>query len=85
MFHDNAVLFRLLELLTECGASADDRQQLLRAIQALEDFFLITIVGEFNAGKSSVINALLGGKFCQTGVTPTTATINSTCAHYLLC
>ena len=32
------------------------------AAKSLDDPFLVVVVGEFNAGKSSVINALLGGK-----------------------
>lgn len=34
------------------------------------------MVGEFNAGKSSVINALLGGRFLREGVLPTTNEIS---------
>jgi len=34
------------------------------------------MVGEFNAGKSAVINALLGEKLLNEGVTPTTSQIN---------
>ena len=34
------------------------------------------IVGEFNAGKSAFINALVGSKVAEEGVTPTTAQIN---------
>lgn len=32
----------------------------------------MVIAGEFNSGKSSVINALLGGKFLEEGILPTT-------------
>ncbi|MEJ2082452.1 MAG: dynamin family protein, partial [Acidobacteriota bacterium] len=34
------------------------------------------VVGEFNAGKSAFINALLGQPVLQEGVTPTTTRIN---------
>ena len=33
-------------------------------------------MGEFNAGKSSFVNALAGAEVAPTGVTPTTATVN---------
>lgn len=33
---------------------------------------MLTVVGEFNSGKSSFINALLGKKVCRTGILPTT-------------
>lgn len=42
----------------------------------LEELFLLVVVGEFNAGKSAFINALLGQEVLPEGVTPTTATIN---------
>ena len=45
---------------------------LLEARQGLEELFLLVIVGEFNAGKSSVINAVLGDKFLKEGILPTT-------------
>jgi GTPase Era involved in 16S rRNA processing len=40
------------------------------------DKFIITVVGEFNRGKSTFINALLGVDIIPTAIRPTTATIN---------
>jgi GTPase SAR1 family protein len=40
------------------------------------DQFIITVVGEFNRGKSTLINALIGDDVIPTGILPTTATIN---------
>ena len=37
--------------------------------------FLIVICGEFNAGKSTLINALIGAELLQSGVLPTTVKI----------
>lgn len=37
---------------------------------------LIAVMGEFNAGKSTFVNALVGEKVAPMGITPTTATIN---------
>jgi tetratricopeptide (TPR) repeat protein len=37
---------------------------------------LITVMGEFNSGKSTFVNALIGEEIAPMGVTPTTATIN---------
>src|SRR5215217_2144378 len=49
----------------------------LRQAEAdLDELFLLVVVGEFNAGKSAFINALLGEVVLPEGVTPTTATIN---------
>jgi small GTP-binding protein len=41
-----------------------------------EDRFHLVVVGEFNHGKSSFVNALLGRAALPVGVTPTTATIH---------
>jgi ribosome biogenesis GTPase A len=38
--------------------------------------YSVVVVGEFNHGKSSLINALLGAKVLPTDAIPTTATIN---------
>lgn len=63
-------------LVTSFHGSKDDLSTLKRSIQQIDDFFLLVIVGEFNAGKSSFINALLGAKVLKEGVTPTTTKIN---------
>jgi small GTP-binding protein len=47
-----------------------------RAAEALDRPLLVAVMGEFNAGKSSFVNALCGDEVAPTGVTPTTATIN---------
>jgi small GTP-binding protein len=54
----------------------DDISALLQAEADLEEMFLLVIVGEFNSGKSTFINALLGEDVLPEGVTPTTASIN---------
>lgn len=45
------------------------------AILQLDELFLIVVVGEFNAGKSALVNALLGEKVLQEGATPTTSRV----------
>ncbi|HVZ88012.1 MAG TPA: dynamin family protein, partial [Polyangia bacterium] len=47
-----------------------------RATEAFDRPLLIAVMGEFNVGKSSLVNALCGEEVAPTGVTPTTATIN---------
>ncbi len=42
------------------------------AIANLDELFLLVIAGEYNSGKSSFINALLGAPVVAEGVTPTT-------------
>jgi GTPase SAR1 family protein len=48
----------------------------LRAAEAMDRPLLVAVMGEFNAGKSSFVNALCGAEIARVGVTPTTATIN---------
>ena len=45
------------------------------SIEQLEELFLLVVVGEFNTGKSALINALLGHSFVEEGVIPTTTQI----------
>ncbi|HEY6410696.1 MAG TPA: dynamin family protein, partial [Ktedonobacteraceae bacterium] len=46
-----------------------------QVLTSLDELFLLVIVGEFNAGKSALINALLRAPVLEEGVTPTTAKI----------
>lgn len=64
--------------LAELGDSAaEDRRRLLDVAQDLRDmFFLVVVIGEFNAGKSTFINALLGDDLLAMGITPTTEAIH---------
>jgi small GTP-binding protein len=49
-----------------------DTRTLEETITHLDELFLLVVAGEFNSGKSSFINALLGEKVLAEGVTPTT-------------
>jgi len=57
-----------------------DRLDLVGSLEALaverERPLRVAVVGEFNAGKSTFINALLGEDVAPTGVLPTTATLH---------
>jgi small GTP-binding protein len=70
------LLNRLRLSLAEYGVKEEDQTALTESIRQLDDFFLLVVVGEFNAGKSAFINALLGEKFLAEGVTPTTTKVN---------
>lgn len=55
---------------------ADAYAATLRQVaSALDELFLLVIVGEFNAGKSACINALLHANVLEEGVVPTTTQI----------
>jgi small GTP-binding protein len=62
--------------LVEFGATPEDQETLAESLRQLDELFLLVIVGEFNAGKSAFINALLGQRLLKEGVTPTTTQIN---------
>ncbi len=71
-----SLLERLAALLDEYPALVEDREAVHQAAEQLTELFLLVIVGEFNAGKSAFINALIGADVMPEGVTPTTAVIN---------
>jgi small GTP-binding protein len=62
--------------LPDADRSEDDTRLLRQARAQLEALFLLVIVGEFNSGKSAVINALVGEPVMPEGVTPTTSMIH---------
>jgi small GTP-binding protein len=70
------LLGALRDALTRFGASPEDQSALASSIRQLDEFFLLVVVGEFNAGKSAFINALAGQPILREGVTPTTARIH---------
>lgn len=69
-----SVLQNLQTSLERFGADTapNDTRTLNDTITHLDELFLLVIAGEFNSGKSSFINALLGDKVVKEGVTPTT-------------
>ena len=69
-------LGRLREALAGTAVSEADRTALADSIRQLDDLFLLVVAGEFNAGKSAFINALLGYNLLTEGVTPTTSQIH---------
>jgi GTP-binding protein EngB required for normal cell division len=72
------LLARLLTALERFGPDVrpEDVQRLREARDQLVGLFLLVVAGEFNSGKSSFINALLGERVLPEGVTPTTDRIN---------
>jgi small GTP-binding protein len=63
--------------LTGLGEAAqEDRRRVTEMGQDLRDsFFLVAVIGEFNAGKSTFINALINDELLPMGITPTTEAI----------
>ena len=61
--------------LAEVDLPAEALTTLQDAILQLDELFLVVVVGEFNAGKSALVNALLGEKVLREGATPTTSRV----------
>ena len=70
-----ALLDSLRDTIGDLEASDADRDALRQATHDLESIFLLVVVGEFNAGKSALINALAGERVMPEGATPTTAAV----------
>ena len=80
--HATQIRTRTMALLDATLALCDDIYQGRRDVPErmivaqtrahLEDLFLVVVAGEFNAGKSSLINAIVGSEVMTEGATPTT-------------
>ncbi len=73
---EGRLLRALHVLLSQVEGDPTTREAVTQALADLNELFLLVVVGEFNAGKSAVINALLGEAVLPEGVTPTTAEIH---------
>ena len=74
-----AMLARERDLLDGLGALLDasdapdeTRRRLADLARTLDELFLLVVAGEFNAGKSTVVNALFGRRVMEEGPVPTT-------------
>jgi small GTP-binding protein len=72
---ERRIISDLQMALVKFGAEVEDEESLRHSIQQLDELFLLVVVGEFNSGKSAVINALLGQRLLEEGVLPTTTQI----------
>jgi small GTP-binding protein len=67
---ERALLGDLLAVLTRLDAPPGEIETLRRSVRQLDELFLLVVIGEFNAGKSAFVNALLGASVLEEGVTP---------------
>ncbi|MFK7985719.1 MAG: dynamin family protein [Sandaracinaceae bacterium] len=61
---------------TEQRGLGDAHRQALTLRDELDRPLLLAVLGEFNAGKSTLVNAFVGADVAPTGIVPTTATLN---------
>ncbi|KAF9606424.1 hypothetical protein IFM89_025113 [Coptis chinensis] len=76
---EKLILLEAISVIRKAAPVMDEVSLLTDAVSQLDDPFLLVIVGEFNSGKSSVINALLGSRYLKEGVVPTTNEITLLC------
>ncbi|MEL6615497.1 MAG: dynamin family protein, partial [Bacteroidota bacterium] len=69
---ERALLGDLEALLGRAGADDDARRRLADLASGLGELFLLVVAGEFNAGKSTLVNALFGRRVMEEGPVPTT-------------
>lgn len=72
---ERASLNGLQLALAGVPAAPADQDALGESIRRLDELFLLVVVGEFNSGKSTFINALVGQRVMEEGATPTTRTV----------
>ena len=66
------LLADLHSALSSLGVSRDKLELVEDTRARIDDLYTIVVVGEFNAGKSTFINSLLGAEYLRSGVLPTT-------------
>ncbi|OEL25369.1 putative transmembrane GTPase FZO-like, chloroplastic [Dichanthelium oligosanthes] len=69
---EKPILSEAVSVIRKAAPMMEEVELLVDAASRLSEPFLLVIVGEFNSGKSTFINALLGRQYLQEGVVPTT-------------
>ncbi len=69
---ERGLLADLQALLGRLEADPDHLDDLRNAMRDLDGIFMLVVCGEFNSGKSTLLNALVGEHVMPEGVTPTT-------------
>src|SRR5579859_590914 len=75
---EKETLAEIQQSLSRLDVPREALATLEKAILQLDELFLLVVVGEFNAGKSALMNALLGAgkeRVLAEGVTPTTSRV----------
>lgn len=75
--HTRALLEAFVEIVRSMSASDDLLWSATRARANLDRPFIVALLGEFNAGKSTLVNCLVGADLAPVGVKPTTATLTT--------
>ncbi len=69
---ERALLTDLGTVLERADVPDDTKRRLADLARGLDELFLLVVAGEFNAGKSTLVNALFGRRVMEEGPVPTT-------------
>jgi hypothetical protein len=73
---ERTLILRVRDQLAGAEGARDDIERLARLVNEMDELFLLVVAGEYNAGKSTFINALLGDEVFAMGDLPTTREIS---------
>lgn len=73
---ERSLVIRVRDLLAGADVPREDIERLAQLLTEMDELFLLVVAGEYNAGKSTFINALLGDEVFAMGDLPTTRAIS---------
>ncbi|HEY0971662.1 MAG TPA: dynamin family protein [Gemmatimonadales bacterium] len=73
---ERQLVLRARDALARAESPRADVDRLAQLVNEMDELFLLVVAGEYNAGKSTFINALLGDDVFATGDLPTTRQIS---------
>ena len=73
---ERRLVLRVRDALAQSDGARADLERLAALVNEMDELFLLVVVGEYNSGKSTFINALLGDEVFAMGDLPTTRAIS---------
>lgn len=73
---ERRLVLRVRDALARSDGARADLERLVSLVSEMDELFLLVVVGEYNSGKSTFINALLGDEVFAMGDLPTTRAIS---------
>jgi small GTP-binding protein len=73
---ERRLVLRARDVLANADGPRADVERLAKLLTEMDELFLLVIAGEYNAGKSTFVNALLGDEVFAMGDLPTTRAIS---------
>ncbi|HUR00610.1 MAG TPA: dynamin family protein [Gemmatimonadaceae bacterium] len=73
---ERKLVLQVRDALAQSDGAREDLDRLASLVHEMDELFLLVVVGEYNSGKSTFINALLGDEVFAMGDLPTTRAIS---------